>query len=88
MKIVINGDFGGFGLGVAEEFEELVYSHEDDRANPELVEFVLSHPDECGDLCVATIPDTATDWEINEYDGDESITYVVNGEICHTCGDD
>jgi nitroreductase len=49
----------------------------------ELVAFVESHPDECGDLEVVEIPDTATDWEIDEYDGWESVVYVVNGKLHH-----
>ena len=30
---------------------------------------------------VVTIPDNATDWMINEYDGYESVLYVVDGKI-------
>ena len=89
MKIVINGDFGGFGCGVANEFEDFVreYYWEGDkgRTSPELVEFVETHPNECGDLVIVVIPDEATDWEIDEYDGNESVTYVVNGKIYHEC---
>jgi beta-glucanase (GH16 family) len=85
MKIVINGDFGGYGFGVAEEFEDFVGMFSDDRTNSNLIEFVESHPHECGDLVVAVIPDTATDWEIDEYDGSESVTYVVDGKIYHAC---
>ena len=85
MKLVLNKDYGGFGYGVADEFEGFVenFSGDEDRANPELVAFVESHPNECGDLAVIEIPDIATDWEINEYDGLESVIYVVDGEIHH-----
>jgi hypothetical protein len=82
MKIVINGNFGGYGYGVAEEFDELVERYENDRTAPELVEFVENHPEECGDLIVEEIPDTATDYYINEYDGSESVLFVVDGKIC------
>jgi hypothetical protein len=82
MKIVINGYFGGYGYGVAEEFDELVERYENDRTAPELVEFVENHPEECGDLIVEEIPDTATDYYINEYDGSESVLFVVDGKIC------
>lgn len=85
MKIVINGDFGGFGFGVAEQFEDWVREFEGDRSNAELIAFVEAHPNECGDLVVVVIPDTATDWEIDEYDGNESVIYVVNGKIYHEC---
>ena len=85
MKLVLNQDYGGFGYGVAEEFEDFVvgFSDNEDRANPELVAFVESHPNECGDLKVVEIPDTATDWEIDECDGWESVIYVVDGKIHH-----
>ena len=50
MKLVINGTYGGYGYGVADEFEALVAKYEDDRTAPELVAFVEGHPDDCGDL--------------------------------------
>ena len=83
MKIVINGDFGGFGYGVAEEYEDFVNQLVGERNDPSLVAFVENHPDKCGDLCIVVIPDDATDWEIAEYDGNESVIYVVNGKIYH-----
>ena len=88
MKMVINVDFGGFGLDVAEQYEDWVHDFKDDRTNAELVEFVETHPDECGDLAVITIPDEATDWEMDEYDGCESVIYVLNGKIVHADVDD
>ena len=30
---------------------------------------------------VVEIPDAVTDWQINEYDGSESVIYVVDGKI-------
>lgn len=83
MKMVINANYGGFGLNVAEQYEDLVLDFEDDRTNVELIEFVKNHPNECGDLKVITIPDEATDWEMEEYDGWESVVYVLNGMIVH-----
>lgn len=85
MKIVVNADFGGFGYGVSKEYEECVFAYENDRANPELVAFVENHPDDCGDLAIMTIPDDATDWDIQEYDGNENLIYVVNGKIHYCC---
>lgn len=81
MKLVINGTYGGFGFGVADEFEELVYKYEDERTASELIAFVEEHPDDCGDLEVVEIPDDATDYLINEYDGAETVYYVVDGKI-------
>lgn len=81
MKMVINADYGGYGYGVAEQYEDLVNGN--DRFNAELIEFVETHPNECGDLVVINIPDEATDWELDEYDGWESVIYVLNGKIVH-----
>ena len=85
MKIVVNADFGSFGYGVSKEYEECVFAYENDRANSELVAFVENHPDDCGDLAIMTIPDNATDWDIQEYDGNENLIYVVNGKIHYCC---
>lgn len=83
MKMVINNNYGGFGLGVAKKYEKWVRSFGDDRTNIKLVDFVENHPNECGDLVVITIPEEATDWEMDEYDGWESVIYVLNGKIVH-----
>ena len=89
MKMVINANYGGFGLDVAEQYEDWVRDLESDRFNAELVEFVETHPNECGDLAIVTIPDEATDWEMDEYDGWESVIYVLNGKIVHAgCEED
>ena len=85
MKVVVNYAFGGFGYHVPKEYKDLVYRYENDRTNPELVDFVENHPNDCGDLAVMTIPDNATDWDIQEDDGDEIIIYVVNGKIRYCC---
>ena len=34
-------------------------------------------------IVAVEIPDTATDWEISEYDGSEEVIYVENGKIHH-----
>lgn len=81
VKMVINGDFGGFGYGVAEEFEDLVYQYQDDRFALELVKFVEEHPEECGDLVVVGVHEGFTDYYIEEYDGSESVLYVLDGKI-------
>lgn len=81
MKLVINGTYGGYGYGVADEFEALVEKYEDERTAPELVAFVEGHPDDCGDLNVVEIPDKSTDYLIDEYEGVETVFYVVDGKI-------
>lgn len=84
MKIVINANFGGYGCDVSEQYVDLVDRYEGDRTNLELVDFVENHPNDCGDLAVMTIPDNATDWDIEDYDGNETLIYVVDGKI-HYC---
>lgn len=89
MKIVINGCFGGFSLSeAAMEACGTNWSHdEDQRTNPILIEMVEHNAEaasgRCAKLEVVEIPDSATDWELDEYDGVENITYVVDGKIHH-----
>lgn len=83
MKIVINKNYGGFGYGCKGNCEAIAYMFEDERTATELIEMVETFPELCGDLRIVEIPDTATDWEIDEYDGWESIIYVVDGKIHH-----
>ena len=85
MLIVINKAYGGFD--VPEEFsdfcEEFHYTPDEDvRTDPALIR-IVSHGCSNPDLRVVEIPDEATDWEVNEYDGFETITYVVNGKLNH-----
>ena len=84
MKIVLNKAYGGYGLEVEDEFVDFISQHADDRTNPELVKFVEEHYGKYDDLQVREIPDDATDWEIQEYDGFEEVIYVVDGKIHHT----
>ena len=89
MKIVINSSFGGFSVSEsARQFLRLesVYS-EIERTDPLLVGLVEADARRASGLCarlkVVEIPDTATDWELDNYDGLESIIYVVDGKIHH-----
>lgn len=89
MKIVINKCFGGFGLsekakeilGIDNSFDE----YQIDRNDPKLIEVVETLGDEANGryarLRVVNIPDDATDWELDEYDGAEEVLFVVNGKI-------
>lgn len=79
MKIVVNTDYGGFSLGCPEWVWD--YSSIDKRTAPKLVNFVEKHPDSCGDLKVKTIPDEATDWDLFDYDGHETVVYVLDGKL-------
>lgn len=81
VKMVINGAFGGFGCGVAEEFGDFVRQYEEHRFALELINFVEEHPEECGDLVVVGISEDFTDYYIDEYDGFESVIYVLDGKL-------
>ena len=88
MKMVLNKCFGGFSIPEelcerwdCEPYDDVMRNH------PELVEFVESHDGryEEGNSCLMVVefPDWASDWEFNEYDGYEGITYVLNGKLHH-----
>ena len=86
MRVVINRSFGGFSL--PKEFCRKYHMNEYDdidRTDKRLVKFVMSHKNSvevfCGRLVAEEIPDNATDYIITEYDGAESIYYVLDGKI-------
>lgn len=88
MKIVVNGCYGGYGLSAwAKEQLGIDYSDDICRNQPDLVSLVENFPEKVDDdfskLSVVEIPDNSTDWEISEYDGLETVTYVVDGKINH-----
>lgn len=93
MKIIINSCYGGFGIstwaldkaGIPYD-DHGIYDIDDiDRTNPKLVAIVEEDPKRASgdyaELKVVEIPDDATDWIIDEYDGYESVLYVVKGKI-------
>ncbi len=93
MKIVINECFGGFEL--PEEFCEVYELDENeyydiDRADARLIDFLetyfaatgeKSYSGRFSELVIEEIPDNATDWHISEYDGAETLIYVVDGKL-------
>lgn len=85
MKFVLNKCFGGFGL--SDWAREQMGRSEPDRGDPDLITLVTNHGKKvsgaCAALTVVEIPDNTTDYEIDEYDGFESIIYVVDGKIYH-----
>lgn len=87
MKIVINACFGGFSLSdeACADLGVDPYDFDRDRTNPVLIEYVEKHPDtvsgDCAHLFVEEIPDEATDYFISEYDGNETLVYVLDGKI-------
>ena len=84
MKIVINVCFGGFSIKeeIANQYGFNNYS--ESRTNKKLIELIESGVDcngYCAKLAVVDIPDQATDYFIDDYDGCERIVYVVDGKI-------
>lgn len=86
MKIVINSCYGGFSLskqavktlGLESPYDEI------NRNDPRLIKLVEEDAPVSGrnaKLEVFEIPDEATDWTMNEYDGWEEIIYVLNGKL-------
>ena len=86
MKFVINDCFGGYGFSI--DFL-LKYGKEIGslkRNDPKLVaaveEFGLRKASGTySALCIKEIPDDATDYYIDEYDGAETLIYVRDGKL-------
>ena len=87
MEIVINTCYGGFSVSEeAAKFFNMASVYSDiDRQDPMLIEKVKENPKwvsgSCAKLKVVYIPDEATDWVIDDYDGLERIIYVLNGKL-------
>jgi hypothetical protein len=92
MEIVINKDYGGYGISyrarhaIEEANEPDEISGDEFRTSPTLINFIKTYGSEAAsdsyaNLKVVNIPDNATDWRIEEYDGLESIIYVVDGKM-------
>lgn len=86
MKIILNKCYGGFGVSdeVMERLGLTELDEEQLRTNPQLIAAIESGEnvnDSFSDLVVVTIPETATDYDVDEYDGLESLIYVVDGKL-------
>ena len=95
MKIVLNKCFGGFELSkfACEKLGCRPFDCDDpdetlSRIDERLIDLIETYGSEkCGAddggtaLVIVEIPDEATDWELNDYDGIETVTYVVDGKI-------
>lgn len=88
MKYVINEAFGGFEIPdeVLNNPKFITIENPDDfddspdiRTNPILIDWVKHNPN--SELAIVNIPDEATDYMINDYDGYESVYAVINGKI-------
>lgn len=92
MKFVLNKCYGGFRLSEKARDElksklnsEEFFDWELARNNEALVEVVEKLGSEASSslskLVVVTIPDENTDYKIDDYDGIETIIYVLNGKL-------
>lgn len=91
MKLVVNRCFGGFTL--SEELMRLLnatspyeydeYSKRSDESLVGLVEHIGSKraSGAFAQLEVVTLPKNTTDYRITDYDGVETVWYVVDGKI-------
>lgn len=88
MKIVINNCFGSFGISdeCTKVLGDIVKSS-NLRTNSYFISLVEHDSewasDQYAELTVVDIPDDVTDWEIENYDGMETVIYVRNGKIHH-----
>lgn len=97
MKMVINKCYGGFGVSdtLIEYWREqhpeedtgnlFPYMFHEKRIDPDFVSLVQHLGKDANghasNLVIVDIPDDATDWMIDEYDGFERIIYVQNGKL-------
>lgn len=92
MKVVLNKCYGGFGVSVAvmnmlEDFGldyDMVYDDYNTRFNKDLINIIEEYGTNfcsgyVSNLQIVEISDNITDYKIKEYDGYETIIYVVNG---------
>lgn len=83
LKLVINRSYGGFSLP-SDVIRELGYRNswsENLRGDLRLVKMVEENPDRFKDLMVVEIPWNPSDYKIVDYDGKESVIYVVDGKL-------
>lgn len=86
MKLIINSCFGCFAVNVniLKKYGIQTSNEEDLRTNKKLIELI-----ESGVYCntnysklrIVDIPSEATDYYIENYDGVETVLYVLDGKI-------
>ena len=90
MKLVLNKCFGGFGISDSAAeilgIDEYAFYDFIDRDDENLISLInekgsdfVSGP--FARLEIVEIPDSYTDYTIDEYDGMERVIYVVNGKL-------
>lgn len=88
MKLVVNKCYGGFSFSdfAIKELNLDYASQCIDRDDPALIALIEKYgskkcSSQWSNLEIVEIPDEATDYRINEYDGYENVIYVQNGLI-------
>ena len=85
MKLVINPCYGGFDINEKWKAENCGENcKEDCRKCAKLIHAIEDRENVNGNysrLAVVDFPDEATDYEILDYDGSESLLYVLDGKI-------
>lgn len=89
MKVVIHRGFGSFWLpkDYREKLQIENFWEETTRINPVLVDTLEKDQDtrKAFGLVIVEVPESATDWTIIEYDGNEYIIYVKDGRMYSVC---
>ena len=89
MKFVLNKCFGGASISdAAVEILDRAHQYDFSHTDPDLIALIEEEGTKfcsgyLAELVVVEVPDDATDWELDEYDGIESITYVLDGKLYH-----
>lgn len=88
MKLVVNKCYGGFSFSdfVVKKLNLEYASQCVDRNDPALIALIEKYgskkcSSQWSNLEIVEIPDEATDYRIEEYDGYENVIYVQNGLI-------
>jgi len=89
MIFVLNKCFGGFSLSpFAMEQLGVNSPYAKSHSSQDLIELIEKHGTEAcsgrhARLKLVEVPDDCTDWELEEFDGIERITYVLDGKLYH-----
>lgn len=86
MKVLFNNCYGGFKFSKAfMKAHPEIKDREYVRTDPEFIKMVEDFgleqaSDNFSAMAIAFVPDEATDWWVDEYDGYESVYYVLDGK--------
>ena len=91
MKMILNKRYGGFSISqyIADRIGVNTYDDPNTlRVNEDLINYleIFGSDNVSGmfaRLTLVEIPDDITDYEVNDYDGFETVTYVLDGKLYH-----